>query len=82
MPNEASMLKDFIQLGATFLLAAGLLYYIIRRLDVMNDRLVRILTLLVVLTKTITNFNGIEHVLQGDSEKVVKTLPDNEIPTS
>ena len=73
-------IKDFIQLGATFLIAIALIYYICRKLDVVNDRLVRVLTLLVVLTKTTTNFNGIEQVLQGDTEKVVKTLPENTPP--
>jgi len=77
---DATVLKDFIQLGATFIIALALLVYVCRKLDVIDARLVRILTLLVVLTKSTTNFNDIEHVLQGDADKVIKTLPENNLP--
>jgi len=74
MLDELSTLKDFIDLGGVFILALVLLYGWFKKFDSIEDKLVKILTLLTVLTKSNTNFNGIDKVLNKDGEKVAETI--------
>ncbi len=72
--NELASLKDFLDLGGTFILALVLLYCGMKRLESIEEKLVKILTLLSVVVKTQTNFNDLEEVLGKDGDKVAKTL--------
>ena len=71
---DISALKDFIDLGGIFILALLLVYQQFKFSQSIDEKLVKILTLLAVLTKTQTNFNGIEKILDKDAEKVVQSL--------
>ena len=71
---DLTALKDFIDLGSTAILAIGLLYIYFRCLSGMNEKLTKVLTLLAILTKTVTNFNGVDKVLGKDGEKVAETI--------
>lgn len=82
MIPELSMLKDFIDLGATFIIAILVLFVAFKKLDEINSRLIKILALLTVIVSANTNFQGIEHVLNNDSEKVADSLPKDETPTT
>lgn len=76
--NELTALKDFLDLGGTFVLALVLLYCGMKRLDLVNDKLTKVLTLLSVLVKVQTNFNGVEKVLGKDLEKVEELIVKSE----
>ncbi len=71
-------LKAFADFGGVFILAMVIVVGLSRKLDVMNVRLEKILTLLSVVVKANTNFNGVENVLDGDGDAVVKRLMDAE----
>jgi len=71
-------LRDFIDLGGTFILALVLLLSVVKRLSNMEELLVKCLTLLTVLTKTQTNFNGVEKVLGKTLDSVGQSLVDAE----
>jgi len=74
MLEELSALKEFIDLGGVFLLAIFLCYQQYRFFNGIEDKLIKVLTLLTVLVKTNTNFNGVEKVLDKDGEKVAQTI--------
>ena len=71
-------LKDFIDLGSTSIIAVGLLYIYFKQFQAVNDKLERILTLLAIVTKTTTNFNGIEVVLGPAIPKVNQLISEAE----
>ena len=71
---ELESLAKFLDLGSTAILAIGLLYIYFRSLSGINEKLTKILTLLAILTKTQTNFNGVEKVLGKDGDKVAETI--------
>ena len=78
MLNELSVLKDFLDLGGTFILALVLLWRGMKKLDGIENKLIKILTLLTVLVKTNTNFNDVENLLGKDGEKVADILIKSE----
>lgn len=71
---DLSQLKDFLDLGGVFILAVILLQQFSKKMDLMEDKLVKILTLLTVLVKQTTRFNDVENVLGSDKEKVEMKL--------
>ena len=71
-----SDLKDFIDLGGIFILALVLVYVIGRKLDAIETTLAKVLTLLVVITQRVANFNHLEDVLAGDKKKAGRILDD------
>ena len=71
---DLTALKDFIDLGSTAILAIGLLFIYFRCLSDINEKLTKILTFLAILTKTQTNFNGIDKVLGKEGGKVAETI--------
>jgi len=71
-------LKSFIDLGGIFILALFLCYQQYKFFNGIEDKLIKILTLLTVLTKTNTNFNGVEGVLDNDGQKVVDLILKSE----
>jgi len=75
---DISSLKDFVDLGGTFILALVMLYCHVKQLSSMDEKLTKVLTLLAILTKTQTNFNGIDKVLGKDGENVAKTIIEAE----
>jgi len=72
--SELSVLKDFLDLGGTFILALVLLWFVVKKLDCIDQTLTKVLTLLTILTKAQTSFNGVEGVLGKDGEKVAETI--------
>jgi len=78
MTFDLASLKEFLDLGGTFILALVLLYSNLRKLDVIESQNVKILTLLSIMVKTQTNFNGVDKVLGKDGEKVAKTIIEAE----
>ena len=79
MLEELSALKDFSDLGGVFILALVLLYMQFRFNSSIEGKLIKILTLLAILVKTNTNFNGVEKVLGKDGDKVAQTILDSEL---
>ena len=67
-------LTDLLNLGGVFVFALLILYSHIKLLSAVDKKLVKVLTLLAVLTKTQTNFNGVDSVLGVDSDKVLEHL--------
>ena len=79
MLEELSALKDFSDLGGVFILALVLLYMQFRFNSSIEGKLIKILTLLAILVKTNTNFNGVDKVLGKDGDKVAQTILDSEL---
>jgi hypothetical protein len=75
---DLTTLKDFLDLGGTFILALVVIYGYFKQLNGIDEKLVKILTLLTILTKTQTNFNGVGGVLGKDGDKVAKTIMEAE----
>ena len=75
---DLNALKDFVDLGGVFILALVMLVYVLRSLDNMDDKLVKILTLMTVVTKASTNYDGIEKLLGNSADAVVKTIKEAE----
>jgi hypothetical protein len=75
---DLSTLKDFIDLGGIFILALVILYCHVKQLNTIDDKLTKVLTLLAILTKTATNFNGIDKVLGKDGESVAQIILEAE----
>lgn len=71
---DISALKDFVDLGGVFILALVILYFQGRQLESIKDMLVKVLTLLAIVTKAQTNFNGVDKVLGQDGDKVADTI--------
>ena len=71
---DLNSLKDFLDLGGTFILALVLLWCGIKKLDGIDDKLTRMLTLLAILTKAQTNFNGVDKVIGEDGQKVADII--------
>ena len=78
MEIDLSTLKDFIDFGGSFIFGFLLLVYGYKRLGSIEEKLVSILTLLSIITKTNTNFNGIEYVLGNSGDKVAQRIVDAE----
>lgn len=76
--ESLSELKGFLDLGGIFILAMVILRQISKKMELMADQNVKILTLLTILVKTQTRFNGVERVLNADGEKVVQKLNEAE----
>jgi hypothetical protein len=72
--EELSVLKNFMEMGGVFVLALILAYGWLKKFDSIEDKLVKMLTLLAILVKTNTNFNGIESVLDNDAKKVADKI--------
>jgi len=79
MLEELSALKDFSDLGGVFILALVLLYMQFKFNSSIEGKLIKILTLLAILVKTNTNFNGVDKVLGKDGDKVAQTILDSEL---
>ena len=71
-------LTDLLNLGGVFVLALIILYCHVKQLGKNTELLIKILTLLTILTKTNTNFNGIDSVLGSDSQKVLDHIQNAE----
>jgi len=71
---DISALKDFIDLGGTFILALVLLFSQGKKMDLISEQMVKVLTLLAIVTKAQTNFNGVDKVLGQDGDKVAQTI--------
>jgi len=74
MIEELETLKNFVDLGGVFILAIFLCYQQFKFFSSIDDKLIKILTLLTILTKSVSNFNGVEKVLNKDGEKVAETI--------
>jgi hypothetical protein len=74
MLSDLSALKDFLDLGGTFILALVIIYCWFKSLRSIDEKLVQVLTLLAILTKTNTNFNGVDKVLDKNFSKVAETI--------
>ena len=72
--SDLPSLKDYIDLGATFLLCIVLIWGWVKKLDKMEATLVKILSLLVMIVKSNTNFNHTSKVLGDDKLKVEELL--------
>ena len=82
MNLDLASLKEFLDLGGTFILALVLLWSNIRFFSNIDEKLTKVLALLAILTKSQTNFNGVEGILNKDGEKVAKMIIDSESKTS
>ena len=82
MNLDLASLKEFLDLGGTFILALVLLWSNIRFFSSIDEKLTKVLALLAILTKSQTNFNGVEGILNKDGEKVAKMIIDSESKTS
>ena len=71
---DISDLKSFIDLGGVFLLALIMCYQQYKFFNNIEDKLIKILTLLTIVTKTTTNFNGVETVLNKDGRKIADQI--------
>ena len=71
-------LKEFIDLGSTAIIAIGLLYIYFKCFSNIDEKLTKILTLLAIVTKVQTNFNGVDKVLGKDGGKVANMILDAE----
>ncbi len=67
-------LKEFVDLGGVFILALVVIYLQQRKLDIIEEQNIKILTLLSVLVKSVTNFNGVDKVLGNSGEAVVNSI--------
>ena len=81
MNLDLASLKEFLDLGGTFILALVLLWCNIRFFSNIDEKLTKVLALLAILTKSQTNFNGVEGILNKDGEKVAKMIIDSESKT-
>jgi len=75
---ELSDLKSFIDLGGVFLLALIMCYQQYKFFNNIEDKLIKILTLLTIVTKTNTNFNGVEGILNKDGSKIADLILSSE----
>lgn len=71
-------LTDLLNLGGVFVLALIILYCHVKLTQANNRMLGKILTLLSILVKSNTNFNGVDSVLGKDSQKVLDHLQQAE----
>jgi hypothetical protein len=67
---DFTVLKSFVDLGGVFILALLMFYLLDRKTSVLDDKLDKILALLVVLTRAHTDFNHVDKLLGDQSEKV------------
>jgi len=74
MIEEIKTLKEFVDLGGVFILAIFLCYQQYKFFSNVEDKLIKVLTLLTILTKSTTNFNGVDVVLNNDGRKVAETI--------
>ena len=72
------LLKDFIDLGGTFILALVFIFSFGKKLDKIENQLIKVLTLLSVTVKSTSRFNGVETVLGTDGDKVADVLIEAE----
>jgi len=71
-------LAKILENGGVFALAVLMLTMGFKKLDDMNDKLLKILTFMTILVKTNTNFNGVDKILDKDGENVVRTILEAE----
>lgn len=72
-------LAKILENGGVFALAVLMLTMGFKKLDDMNDKLLKILTFITILVKTNTSFNGVEKVLDKDGEGVARTILEAEL---
>ncbi len=75
---DLTLIKDLSELGAIFILFLVFLFMVSKKLDRMDDRLVKILTFLTVIVKGTTRFNHVENVLGKDGDKVATMITEAE----
>jgi hypothetical protein len=71
-------LKEFIDLGSTAIIAIGLLYVYFKCFKEIDEKLTKILTLLAIVTKVQTNFNGVDKVLGKTGDKIAEIITEAE----
>jgi len=71
-------LLKFADFGGVFILALFLAYQQQQFFLKIDEKMVQILTLLAILTKSTTNFNGVDKVLGNSGEKVAQTIIEAE----
>ena len=67
-------LTHFLDLGGIFILALLIINTINKKMDIMSDKLTKVLTLLVVVVKKTTNFNGVDQILQDEYDDISTTI--------
>ncbi len=78
MVELLGVLKDFADFGGTFIALMVVLALVLKKFDSIEDKLVKILTLLSVSVHATTSFNGVEHVLNSDADAVAKILVESQ----
>jgi len=63
-------LSHFIDLGGIFILALIILNTLNKKVDVIEDKLTKILTILLIITKMNSKIDGVEKILGEDREVV------------
>jgi len=71
---EITDIQPLLDYGFAIVVSLVLLTKFFNKLDSMEDKLVKILTLLTVVVKGTTEFNHVDKVLGSDHEKVSSTI--------
>jgi len=71
---DTEFLTKAIDLGGIFLLAGYTLFIVSKKLDRMDNRMVKILTLLTILVKSNSKFNHIDNLLGSDEPHVTDSI--------
>ena len=71
---DLEVIKQLLDYGGVFAIAVLLIWGWIKKLDSIDNRLVKLLTLMTLLIEKTTNINDLNHVLGKDKEKVDAVL--------
>ena len=75
---DLTVLKDFADFGGVFILFLVFLLNFNKKIDGIEEKLIKILTLLTVTVKATSRFNHVEEVLGDDGDKVAGRIIDAE----
>ena len=71
---DVEIIKQLLDYGGVFAISILLIWGWIKKLDSIDKRLVKLLTLMTVLIERITDINDLDHILGKDKEKVDAVL--------
>jgi len=74
---DIEIIKQLLDYGAVFAIAVLLIWGWIKKLDCIDNRLIKLLTLMTVLVEKLTDINDLDHILGKDKEKVDAVLNGN-----
>ena len=67
---DVEIIKQLLDYGGVFAISILLIWGWIKKLDSIDNRLVKLLTLMTVLVEKLTDINDLDHILGDDKENV------------